>query len=517
MALDGYKVATADQMRLFDRRAEEEFGVPSIVLMENAGRHVADAVTQLLGSVSKKNIAVIAGKGNNGGDGFVAARHLRDNGARVSVHLLGECTDVKGDAKTNLDILLKTGQPVNTVQKIADVYSALVESDVIVDAIFGTGLRGDVQGLSAEIIQAINKANRPVVAVDIPSGLDADTGRVLGVCVKADVTVTFALPNIGLVTYPGAAFAGKLIVAEIGIPHQLYDEVNVELVSSQWAAEHLPKRPPDAHKGNFGVAIVIAGSAGLSGAAAMAAEAVLRSGTGLCTLAVPASLQDIMATKLTEVMTRPLPETEERSVSFAAVDTAYELCQNATAVVLGCGLGTHPDTREFVRHFVSKIHKPLVIDADGLNCLACAPAVLEGNHETFVITPHPGEMARLLGTTSDRIQSDRIGAAREASSRFHCVTVLKGARTVIADPSGAVFINTTGNSGMATAGAGDVLAGTIGGLLAQGASPLEAAVCGVYVHGLAGDIAADEIGQAGMIAGDLLKALPEALKKLTGF
>ncbi|MCL6630520.1 MAG: NAD(P)H-hydrate epimerase, partial [Armatimonadetes bacterium] len=280
MQSGGYKVATADQMRLFDRRAEEEFGVPSIVLMENAGRHVADAVTQLLGSVSKKNIAVIAGKGNNGGDGFVAARHLRDNGARVSVHLLGECTDVKGDAKTNLDILLKTGQPVNTVQKIADVYSALVESDVIVDAIFGTGLRGDVQGLPAEIIQAINKANRPVVAVDIPSGLDADTGRVLGVCVKADVTVTFALPKIGLVTYPGAAFAGKLIVAEIGIPHQLYDEVNVELVSSQWAAEHLPKRPPDAHKGNFGVAIVIAGSAGLSGAAAMAAETVLRSGTG---------------------------------------------------------------------------------------------------------------------------------------------------------------------------------------------------------------------------------------------
>jgi NAD(P)H-hydrate epimerase len=504
-------------MRDFDRRAFEEFGVPSIVLMENAGRSVAAAVADLLGSLSGKHIAVIAGKGNNGGDGFVAARHLRDNGAQVSVCLLGEFPDVKGDAKINLDILLKTGQPVKVVHETSDLAPVLDRCDVIVDAIFGTGLRGDISGLPAEVIKAINEANRPVVAVDIPSGLDADTGRVLGVCVNAEVTVTFALPKVGLVVYPGASYVGRLIVAEIGIPRQLYEEVNVELTSGRWVVEHFPKRPPDAHKGTFGTVLVVAGSSGFTGAAAMSAEAVLRSGAGLCTLAVPASLQDIMAAKLTEVMTRPLPETEVRSISSTALEGVLDLCEKANAVVLGCGLGTHQETCKFVCDFIRAVAKPVVVDADGLNCLSKATDVLEGGHAEMVITPHPGEMARLLGTTTAEIQSDRIGAARQASNRFHCITVLKGARTVIADPTGRVFINTTGNSGMATGGTGDILAGIIGGLLAQGISPLEAAVCGTYIHGLAGDITASDVGQVGMIAGDLLRALPRALKELVGF
>ena len=506
-----YKVATAEQMREFDRRAVEEFGVKSLDLMESAGRHVFEAVLDMFGSVKDKQVAIIAGRGNNGGDGFVAARYLRGAGAKVSIFLIGDPADIKGDARINYDIIAKSGLEIQSAEGIQETLS---RSDAIIDAIFGTGLKGEVTGLAAEVIRAINESGRPVVAVDIPSGLDADTGRIWGICVKADTTVTFALPKIGLLTYPGASCVGRLIVADIGIPHQLYDEIKVELPNDDWIAERLPKRPPDAHKGTFGAAIVIAGSVGLTGAAAMASEAALRSGAGLVTLGIPVSLQDIMAAKLTEVMTRGLPETESRSFSAKALEAALELSEKGTAAVLGCGIGTHPETAEFVRRFVKSVKKPMIIDADGLNCLAGDPKFLEGNHSEIIITPHPGEMSRLLGTSTDEIQSNRLDAVKEAASRFNCVVVLKGARTLIAEPSGRVFINPTGNVGMATAGTGDVLAGAIGGLLAQRLNPLDAAVCGTYIHGKAGDIAASRLGMAGMIAGDVLLALPEALKQL---
>ncbi len=509
------KIATSAQMREFDRRASDEFGVPSIVLMENAGRNVFDAVRDRLGTVRRRRVAVVCGKGNNGGDGFVVARHLRDAGADVHVLLLGDPNGVTGDAKVNLHILRKTGLEVKSIESAADVQLALDRSELIVDAIFGTGLRGDVQGLAADAIHAINASGLPVVSVDIPSGLDADTGRILGVCVKAECTVTFALPKIGLLSFPGATCVGNLIVGDIGIPLSLYDEVNIELTGEEWVCAHLPKRPSDGHKGTFGTTVVLAGSRGFTGAAAMASEAVLRVGAGLSTLGIPLSLQDIMATKLTEVMTRGLPETEVLSLSTAALEPALTLCDKAASVVLGCGLGTHASTCEFVQQFISAIKKPIVVDADGLNCLADAH-ILEGAHGDLVITPHPGEMARLLGISIADVQTDRIGTALAASSRFHCVTVLKGARTLIAEPSGRVYMNPTGNSGMATGGTGDVLSGTIGGLLAQGLSPLDAAVCGVYVHGRAGDIAASTVGMAGMIAGDVLRALPEALMELYG-
>lgn len=511
------KVATAEQMRELDRRAVDEFGVPSLDLMENAGRHVSEAVRDILGSLKGKHVTIVAGRGNNGGDGFVAARHLHEAGAEVSVFLLADPTDVKGDARTNLDVLLKTGLPVESIRSASEIESALTRSHAVIDAIFGTGLSGEVKGLPADVIKAIDASRRPVVAVDVPSGLDADTGQIWGVCVNAACTVTFALPKIGLVTFPGAACVGRLIVGDIGIPDQLYDGINVELPDDAWVAARLPKRPPDAHKGTFGTVVLIAGSLGLTGAAAMAGEAGLRSGAGLSTLAVPASLQDVMAAKLTEVMTRGLPETSDtgsRAIGADALKPALELCQEAAAVVLGCGLGTHPDTCKFVHKLVQSARKPMVIDADGLNCLAKDTRTLEGEHTELVITPHPGEMARLLGTTARGVQSNRIDAARQAASRFHCIVVLKGARTLTADPSGRVFINPTANAGMATGGTGDVLAGAIGGLLAQGLSPFDGAACGVFIHGKAGDIAACGIGMAGMIAGDVLRALPEALKEL---
>ncbi|MHB0912320.1 MAG: NAD(P)H-hydrate dehydratase [Armatimonadota bacterium] len=502
------KVASADEMRSFDRRAVEEFGVPGIVLMENAGRHVFEAARHLLGDPCGKRVAIVAGRGNNGGDGFVAARHLRDAGAQVTVHLAVDPSEVKGDAGINLAILTKTGLPVVRAEGSED----LSGSDLIIDALLGTGLRGEVRGLAVDLIERINSAGVPVVSVDIPSGLDADTGRILGTCVRADCTVTFALPKIGLLTYPGAAAAGRLVVGEIGIPHRLYEELAVELVEACHVADLLPERPCDAHKGTFGTVLTLAGSLGLTGAAAMASEAALRIGAGLSTLGVPASLQDLMAVKLTEVMTRALPETEERSLAEDALSPALELSEKADAVVLGCGLGTHPETCAFVRSFIGRANLPVVVDADGLNCLAGSGA-LEKEHAELVLTPHPGEMGRLLGTDTASVQADRFAAAREAASRFRSVVVLKGARTLIADPSGRVWINPTGGPALATGGTGDVLAGAIGGLLAQGLSRVDAAVCGVYLHGLAGEIIGEQIG-AGALAGDLLRALPKAMQKI---
>lgn len=515
-AIHGLRIATGQQMREFDRRAVEEFGVPSIVLMENAGRHVADVVRTLLTTLTGKRVCIVSGKGNNGGDGFVAARHLRDNGAQVSVLLLGDPADVKGDARVNLDILLKSGGQVESLTTAARLSSVLARSHAVVDAIFGTGLRGEVTGLPAEIIETINESGVPVVAVDLPSGLDADSGRIWGVCVRANQTVTFALPKIGLLSYPGAMYAGEVIVGEIGIPHQLYDDIKTELTDDAWVTSRLPRRLPDSHKGTFGTTIVLAGSAGFTGAAAMASEAALKVGAGLCTLGIPISMQDVMAVKLTEMMTRGLPETDSRALSADALEPALDLCSKATSVVLGCGLGTHPGTCEFVYRFLSSAKLPVVVDADALNCLAKDTRILEGEHGELVLTPHPGEMARLLGTRSDSIQSNRMDVVREAAARFRSVVVLKGARTLVADPSGRVFVNPTGNAGLAKGGTGDVLAGCIGGLIAQGVGAFDAAVCGVFIHGRAGDLAASAVGTAGMLAGDLLGALPKTLKDLCG-
>lgn len=511
VTLPAGKVVTARQMGDFDHRAVEEFGVPSLDLMENAGRHVFEVANSMLRGQGKA--VVVAGRGNNGGDGLVAARLLHETGVDVSVFLLSDPSNIRGDAKVNLDRLLKF-VPVRSIDSVSELDTPLKEAQLIIDAIFGTGLKGEVTGLAADAIRAVNSSGKPVVAVDLPSGLDADTGRIWGVCVKADCTITFALPKIGLLTYPGAAFVGRLEVVDIGIPEVLCSEVNVEVPERQWIARHLPERPPDGHKGTFGTVLVIAGSPGLTGAAAMASEAALRSGAGLSTLAVPASLQDLMAVKLTEVMTRSLPETSERTFSTEAVGPAVELAEKATAVVLGCGLGTHPETCRFVRNFVKSLRKPTVIDADGLNCLTGELNVLEGDHGDLVLTPHPGEMGRLLGTSASEVQSNRLDAALEAASRFKSVIILKGTRTIIADPSGKAVINPTGNVGMATGGTGDVLAGIVGGLLAQGLSSFHAAACGTYVHGAAGDVACRRLGAAGMIAGDVLRSVPEALKLL---
>lgn len=509
------KAATADEMRKIDSVTIEKYGIPGILLMENAAKHVADVISTYMTSPSGKHITIICGKGNNGGDGFAAAKLLHDLNASVNVWLIGNCDDVKGDAKINLDKLASLGISINSITDINPVMDSISKSDIIVDGIFGTGFKGSISGLAVDVIKLINSSNKPVISIDIPSGLNADNGSVSDICVKADYTATFALAKIGLFTHPGAVNAGKVIVGDIGIPHELYDKINVEITHPQWISNTLPSRVGDSHKGTFGTSVVIAGSKGMCGAAELASNAVLRAGAGLSILCVPSSIQNIMMTKLTEVMVRGLGEDSDEAFSTNSTDEVLDICKKATSAVIGCGIGQSDETAIFARDLIDSLTCPSVIDADGLNCLSKHKDYLYQPHNLHILTPHPAELSRLTGTSVDQIQSDRIGAARKAASDFNCIVVLKGAGTVIAHPNGRAVLNTTGNPGMATGGTGDVLAGVIGGLIAQGINQFEAAVCGVYLHGLAGDIVANDIGQSGMIAGDILKALPLAFKSIS--
>lgn len=509
------RIVTADQMRELDRRASEEFGVPSIVLMENAGLRTFDVAYRMLAGIEGRRVAIVCGRGNNGGDGFVVARHLHQVGADVRVLLVGRAEDVRGDARVNLDIAEHSGILIEEVSDISHVKTALAHSDLIVDALFGTGIRDEVTGLPGEIIDAVNESNRPILAVDLPSGLAADTGQICGRCVHADETVTFGLPKIGLAVYPGAGYAGNVSVAEIGIPNSAFATANINtfVIESDDVLYRLPDRPSDAHKGTFGHAAVIAGSVGMTGAAAMASEAAVRIGAGLVTLGIPERLNDVLEVKLTEVMTVPMPETNAGSFSVEAKQKALALIHRCDAAALGPGLSKNPETVRFMLELLPEIERPLVIDADGLNAVSEDVSVLGRLKSPAVITPHPGEMSRLTGTHSAEIQSNRLKAAQEAAERFGAVVVLKGASTVIASPDGETWINSTGSVALASGGTGDILTGAIVGFLAQGLSPLDAAICTVYIHGRAGELAAEEIGEAGVAATDLLPRLPRAIRE----
>lgn len=512
------RIVTAEQMRELDRRATEEFGVPSIILMENAGLRTFDAAYRMLSEVDGYRVTIVAGRGNNGGDGFVVARHMRQVGADVRVLLVGKAEDIKGDAKVNLEIAARSGIPIEEVTDIDRVRTALAHSDLVVDALFGTGIRGEITGLPGEIIDAINECERPVLAVDLPSGLDADTGEICGRCVRADETVTFGLPKIGLAIYPGADYAGEVSVAEIGIPNAAVATAGVKtyVTDEEDVRYRIPTRPPDAHKGTFGHAAIIAGSVGMTGAAAMSGAAAVRIGAGLVTLGIPESLNDILEVKVTEVMTVPMPETDTRSFSLAAKSKALELIDRCDSVAVGPGLSRNAETIKFILELLPEIGKPMVIDADGLNAVAEDISVLQRLKAPAIITPHPGEMSRLTGTPTGDIQSNRLKTAQEAAKSLGVVVVLKGAATVIASPDGEAWINSTGSVAMASGGMGDVLTGAIVGLLAQGLSPVDAAISAVYIHGRAGEMAAEEVGLAGTAATDLLPRLPRAINELMG-
>ena len=515
------KAATAAVMREIDRIAIQEYGIPGAVLMENAGVAVVRYLETILEPLSERKFCILAGKGNNGGDGYVIARHLANQGAKVKVFLLGEKTAVGGDARLNLDIIDLMGIDIIEInhERVWDkVKVAVTFADCLVDALAGTGFRGEPSGDMAQLIELMNAAGKPVVAVDIPSGVDADTGRVWGKAVQASHTVTLGLPKPGLFLYPGAEYAGQLTVADIGIPTAIVtgQAIKQNIIRADMIGAILPRRSPAVHKGENGRLAVVAGSRGLSGAAAMTAEGGLRSGAGLITLAAPASLQDLLAVKLTEVMTRPLAETAAGAVALAAVEEIVSLAAASDVLAIGPGLGCQEETGAMVRAVIAAAACPLVIDADALNALVGYTGILADCSALPVLTPHPGEMARLTGLTVQAVNADRVQVARQAAGEWGSIVVLKGARTVVAFPDGEVYINTSGNAGMATGGTGDALTGIIAGLIAQGLSSHDAAVAGVYVHGLAGDVAA-AAGMAGMTATDLIKAVPAALYGIKGY
>lgn len=504
------KIVTRKTAREIDRRTIEEFGVPSMVLMENAGRAVARVVMDEYPSAEK--IAVVCGGGNNAGDGFVAARHLTSAGKNASVYLAEKRRKYKGDSKTNLEALFTAG---TNVRELEGRLPRAKDADVIVDAVFGTGLDRDVSGFYEKLVKFMNGSGKPVVSADLPSGLDSDTGKPLGAAVRADVTVTFAHAKLGMCLHPGVGLSGKIYVANITTPGDLERDVRHELVTFGECAELIGKRDPDSHKGTFGHLLVLAGSPGKSGAAVLCADAALRSGSGLVTLGVPRSVAHAVEEKTTEVMSVSLADSEDGTFGEQAGEEAIKHLENGkTAIAVGPGISTSRGAGELVRTLVSECAVPMVFDADALNVISQDPGILTKAKAPVIVTPHPGEMARLCGSDTKRVQDDRVGTAAGFSEKYGCHTILKGARTVTATAEGKVFINPTGNPGMASGGTGDVLTGVVAGLVAQGYDCAEACVLGVFLHGHAADLVLEETGTFGFTASEISDKLPASVNSV---
>lgn len=513
------RILNSAQMREADRRTIEEIGIPSIVLMENAGRQVVAAMEAMFDDLASLHVAVLCGRGNNGGDGFVVARTLAHHGVSVSTFLVGAADDVTGDARVNLDVLLRLGHPVVEIRDAAawELHGSEVRrADVLVDALFGTGLRAPLSGLFETIVADINASDLVVVAIDLPSGLSADTPEPIGPCIDATLTVTLGAPKLPLVLPPGEAHCGDIVIADIGLPDAVIESVDgphIELLTRPAMRALVEPRPPDSHKGDYGHVFVAAGGPGRTGAAHLAAMGALRSGAGLLTIATPRSCQPILAAMAPEYMTVGLPESEH-GLAPEALDVL--LASAADVIVAGPGLGTAAGTVAVVRGLLERAGVPLVLDADALNAFAQAPELLVGPEgRDVIITPHPGEMARLAGVTAAEVQANRIEIARNFAEARGLYVVLKGHRTLIATPEGRVYVNPTGNPGMATGGMGDVLAGMIGAWVAQLLDAEAACRLAVYLHGLAGDLAESSEGEVALSPRDLLDHLGEAVLELT--
>lgn len=514
------RVLNAAQMREADRRTIEEIGIPSLVLMENAGRQVVAAMEAVHGDLQDHQIAVLCGRGNNGGDGLVIARTLLQRGVDVSVFLIGRVADVRGDARVNLEILGRLGLAVVEIADSQDweLHGTEVgQSTLIVDAIFGTGLNAPVTGLLETVIADVNSSGVPVVAVDLPSGLSADSSEPIGDSIVATTTVTLAAPKVSLVLPPAERRAGDIVIADIGIPAGVIESLDgpqIELLTRAAIRESLVPRDPDSHKGDFGRVLLVAGSLGKTGAAHLAATGALRSGAGLVTVATPSACLPIVASMGPEYMTVAVDETPD-GLDAAAVDELLEMPNDVLAI--GPGLGQGSGTQAFVRTLVDRCESTLVIDADGLNAFVGHSDELRGRDgRDIVITPHPGEMARLLGTSVEEVQANRLDVARTFATTQRLYVVLKGHRTLIATPTGTVFINPTGNPGMATGGTGDVLTGMVAAWLAQLLDAEAACKVAVYLHGIAGDLAAADEGEVSMTAVDLATHIGDAVLQVSG-
>jgi NAD(P)H-hydrate epimerase len=513
------RVLNTAQMREADRRTIEDVGIPSLVLMENAGRQAVAAIEAIHSDLLEGQVAVLCGRGNNGGDGFVVARTLAQRGIDVSVFLLGRVAEVRGDARINLEILGRLGL---TVVEIADSqawelhFSEVGDCSLIVDAIFGTGLNAPISGYIESVVTDVNASGIPVVAIDLPSGLSADSPDPIGPSIEAGLTVTLAAPKIPLVLPPAESRAGDIVIADIGVPGEILDGLDgpyLDLLTRAAMRELITPRQADSHKGDYGRVLIVAGSMGKTGAAHLSAIGALRSGAGLVTIATPAACQPILAAMGPEYMTEALHETAD-GLHPDGVDHVIEMARDVIAI--GPGLGGAAGTREFVRLLVDRASMPLVIDADGLNAFTDDPDHLSGREgREVIITPHPGEMARLVGMSTDEVQASRLEIARNFALAHHVFVVLKGHRTLIATPDDKVFINPTGNPGMATGGTGDILTGMIAAWLGQLLDAEAACRIAVYLHGLAGDLAEADEGEVAMTATDVAGHLGDAMLELT--
>jgi NAD(P)H-hydrate epimerase len=516
---------TSDEMRAFDGYAINTLNIPSLLLMENAGKGVVQKMRERFGELSGKRIYILCGKGNNGGDGFVVARHLLIHGSSVVVILNCKPSELKGDPLTNFQILKSLNNKSRKSRESQESWlfsslnklNMLQSPDFVVDALFGTGLKGELTGKFKSLVQWANVLPCKRVSIDIPSGVNADNGVAEGVAFNADLTVTMALKKIGLTLNQGRSYCGQLEVVDIGVPDNLplVEKYQTFIIEQKDVQTSLPVRPFNAHKHSVGKIFVLAGSVGLTGAAAMVSESAMKSGAGAVVLGTPKSVYPILAKKLTEVMTEPLDSTGDGSVSESSLPVIQKHLDWADKFVLGPGLSRNKETQRLIQHLVSTSTKPMLIDADGLNAIAENPSCLKKRKaKEVILTPHTGELSRIIKLSADEIEKNRVEVARRVAKEFKLTLVLKGAPSVTATPDGKVFINSSGNPGMATAGSGDVLAGVIAGLWGQAMSAEEAAWCGVYLHGKAGDLAKAKFGEKCLLATDIQNYLPEAIRQV---
>lgn len=504
------QICSAEQMRDFDRRAIENFNISGIVLMENAAQKVAFEAFKMIKEIENPKVFIFAGKGNNGGDGFAAARILKNMGVNVFVFLTGNEADLKGDAKINFNIIKK--MKIN-IESASDLnFKNEILCDLIIDAIFGTGLKREITGDLCDLIENINNCGKEILSIDIPSGIDSDTGNVMGKAICADITVTFVCPKLGLILYPGAEYAGKVMTKDISVPKEILEEMEIKsnVLDIKAAKELIPKRKKRSNKGTFGKIMVVAGSKNMTGACFLACKGAYNSGAGIVYSCIAESGIDITRTLIPEAVQVPLTE-KDGMVCLESYFDIEKMLHKATAAIIGPGLGISSDVSKFMEKILCSINVPIVIDADALNAAAKNINILKEIKAPFIITPHLGEMSRLTGKSVDCISKNMIETAVKFSEEFGCVTVLKDSRTIISSPDGKYFINTTGNSSMAKGGSGDVLSGIIGGLLAQGSEVFDAAVLGTFLHGLAGEFASKKLSMYSVLAGNIADNIFEAV------
>ena len=505
-------------MQAIDRSAIDDFGIPGLVLMENAGLAVASLIHENVPGLLEKKVVIVCGKGNNGGDGFVIARHLFIDGVPVDVLLLGKRQQLKSDARVNADIAFKLGVPIHEVteKNLSAQNHLLRHCHIVVDALFGTGLSKPARGLHEKVIKKVNASQKYVVAVDIPSGVDSDSGHLIGPHIKADITAALALLKRGHLLFPAAESMGEVQVLDISIPHEAIEkhEIPVAWLELEDVQSLIPKRPTNTHKGEYGHTLVVAGSKGKGGAAGLTGLAALRAGAGLVTLAVPETCYQALEFNPLETMTVALPETKSGCISTKAIDILLKSLKGKNALAIGPGLSTDKETIQLLEALLPQVECPLIIDADGINALGKSRKLIDQIQAETVLTPHPKEMSRLSGWSIKDILNQRIERAREFAQEHNVTLLLKGARTLVAFAEGTVLINPTGNPGMATAGSGDVLTGLIAGLISQGLSASSATAAGAFVHGMAGDLYVEANHEVPLIASDLLDKIPEAIKRI---